>query len=204
LCDDGAVRVTWVRADARPFELSAVYRWRDAATLDVETLVTASEPLDAFESFLAVYCDASLPSPYVHVGDAAEDGFGFVNAPRSAGDWQTFPRDADAVDTIGDTRWDKLPHPVAWTVRGYFDRPLAFRCGDDGPAVVVMAPKDDCFAIMTPYDGEGHYSLYLSLFGGDVAAGQTVQAKARLVVTSDRSPAAITALYDNYLQDLAR
>ncbi|MBE0537076.1 MAG: SUMF1/EgtB/PvdO family nonheme iron enzyme [Phycisphaerae bacterium] len=199
LGDDGAVRVTWAKADGRPFELAAVYRWRDAVTLDVETFVTAAETLEDFESFVAVYCDAFLASPYVYVNS------GFMQARQAAGDWQVFPRGNDVVEMIQDGRWEKEPHPVAWTVRPHFGQALAFRKGAKaGPGVVVMAPPQDCFAISTPYSGESHYSLYLSLFGGDVAAGTTAQAKARLVITTETTPAAIGDLYRGYLKDLGR
>ena len=41
LLADGAVQTTWPEAADRPFEMSAVYRWKDPQTLDVETTVTA-------------------------------------------------------------------------------------------------------------------------------------------------------------------
>ena len=50
---DGAVQTTWPEAADRPFEMTAVYRWKDPQTLDVETTVTARKDLLKFESFLA-------------------------------------------------------------------------------------------------------------------------------------------------------
>ncbi len=199
LQDDGAVRVTWGRADDRPFELAAVYRWRDETTLDVETFVTAVETLEDFEAFVSVYCDAYFELPYVNVGS------GYMQARQSGGDWQMYPRGEDVVGMIKDGRWGKEPHPVDWSVRPRFGQPAAFRRGAQAsPGVVVMAPREDCFAVATPYAGEEHYSLYLSLFGADVAAGTTAQAKARLVVAAETSPSAIGALYRGYIKDLGR
>ena len=70
--------------------------------------------------------------------------------------------------------------PVNWKIMPEFQLPLAFRRGaGSGPAVVVMAPRDDCFAVSTPYQGESHYSLYLSLFGRDIKAGESATARKR-------------------------
>jgi hypothetical protein len=65
-----------------------------------------------------------------------------------------------------------------------------------------MAPPDDCFALSTPYEGESHYSLYLSLFGRDVKAGETVEACSRLVVATAVSNDQILNLYEKYLKEL--
>jgi hypothetical protein len=45
----------------------------------------------------------------------------------------------------------------------------------------------------------GHSSLYLSLFGRDVPAGQTATAHCRLVVGKDLSDATIVQRYADYL-----
>jgi hypothetical protein len=45
----------------------------------------------------------------------------------------------------------------------------------------------------------GHQSLYLSLFGRDVRAGQTARADARLVVGRGLSDAEVVKRYADYL-----
>jgi hypothetical protein len=50
-----------------------------------------------------------------------------------------------------------------------------------------MAFPEDCFAIATPQENEGHRSLYLSLFGRDLAKGQTLRARTRLVMLSSEA-----------------
>jgi hypothetical protein len=82
--------------------------------------------------------------------------------------------------------------------------PIAMRRSSKGtPVAVLMAPPDDCFAISTPYEGEGHYSMYFSLFGRDIKAEQTARAHLRLVVTSDASDRQILGLYRKYIKDIA-
>jgi hypothetical protein len=67
-----------------------------------------------------------------------------------------------------------------------------------------MAPTNDCFALATPYnktppDGvAGHRSLYLSLFGQDLAAGQTASAHARLVVSQALTEDDAVSRYRHY------
>ena len=67
-----------------------------------------------------------------------------------------------------------------------------------------MAPPEHCFAISTPFAGEGHFSLYLSLFGRSVSAGETAHARARLVIADAPTDAEILSLYELYMKDLAK
>ncbi len=198
LLDDGAVEITLPAAEDRPFELIAVYRWNGPETLDLETTIKAGVDLSNFEIFLASYCSASLPSPYVRARG------GFLLAERSYGDWLTFLRDGAVAKLLRDGRWEKEPYPVTWTPVDEFDEPVAFRRGAASvPRVVVMAPRQDCFAVSMPYSGESHYSLYVSLFGRDLKLGAAAQAKTRLVVTMARSGRDILDLYRAYMKQLS-
>jgi len=203
LLPDGAVEVSRPAAPDRPFELIAVYRWAGPATLDLETTVKACEDLDDFEVFLASYFHEALPSPYVYVAADrdAEGKPGFMLAVKSRGDWQMFPRDDGVLGMIRDGRWRKEPYPVNWVVMPQMAAPLCLRRSTDKSlGVVVMSPVTDCFAIATPYEGETHYSLYPSLFGRDIQAGQTVKARARFVVTTEASDRDILTLYQDYIR----
>jgi hypothetical protein len=114
-----------------------------------------------------------------------------------------FPRAEDVLHMIQDGRWDKEPNPVKWTIMPPLAAPIGIRfAASGGLAIVLMAPPEDCFAISTPYEGEGHYSTYFSLFGRDVRAGQVVKAHCRLVVAENLTDDQIGALYNEYLKDL--
>jgi len=205
LLDDGAVEITLPAAEERPFELIAVYRWASPGALDLETTIKPSKDLSHFEIFLASYCSESLPNPYVCAqADSGGNGqVGFLLAEKSFGDWLMFPRDKAFVPIIRDGRWEKEPYPVTWTVMPQFKLPVALRRGaDSAPAVVVMSPRQDCFAVSTPYQGESHYSLYLSLFGRDVKAGASATAQSRLVVTTAHSDRDILGLAREYFAHL--
>jgi hypothetical protein len=206
LLPDGTIQVTWPEADDRPFEVIAVYRFRGNSTLDVETIVKTGKDLSKFEVFLASYFHESFPLPQVFVTpDAKIVGKRiFMTAKKSFGNWQMFPRNYDVVQIIRDGRWEKEPNPVDWKIMPPIAKPIALRRSSKAaPTAILMAPPDDCFAISTPYEGEGHYSLYFSLFGCDIKAGQTARARLRLVVTNVASNREILNLYKKYMEDLS-
>ncbi|MBX2813749.1 MAG: hypothetical protein KTR25_18170 [Myxococcales bacterium] len=66
-----------------------------------------------------------------------------------------------------------------------------------------MAQREDCFALYTPYGKESHYSHYLSLFGRDILAGETVSATARLVILSDPTEEEIVEAVEDFLATTA-
>ena len=114
-----------------------------------------------------------------------------------------FPRNGDVVPVIQDGRWQKEPHPVEWAIMPDMQMPIGFRRSTKMDlTVILMAPQDDCFAIATPHRGERHYSLYLSLFGCDLKAGQTAKAHSRLIITTDISDSEILSLYQKYMEDI--
>jgi hypothetical protein len=198
---DGSVETYWPSAQDHPFELRAVYRWTAPDTLDLETSVLARTNLTRFESFLASYFSESFTNACVLARlDGSE---GLVTADRDSGVWQAFPRDDEAVSIIKDGRWKFPPSPVDWIIRPRLAKPIGLRrCLANNLQVVVMSPPQDCFAVLTPFDGEGHRSLYPSLFGKDLRAGQTVRARARLVVGTNPASDAIGPLYAAYLRQI--
>jgi len=206
LLPDGAVQVTWQRAHDRPFELAAIYRLRDDSTIDVETIVNAGKDLSKFEVFLASYFNEAFPLPQVYVAASPEtkDKPTFLTAKKSFGNWQMFPRNADVLSIIRDGRWQKEPNPVDWKIMSAMAMPIALRRGSqEAPMAILMAPSNDCFAIASPFEGEGHYSIYFSLFGRDIKAGQTARARMRLLVTNAASDGEIIDLYQKYMKDIA-
>ena len=205
LLPDGAVQVTWPEGDDRPFEMVAIYRFHDSSTLDVETTVKANEDLSKFEVFLASYFHESFPLPQVFVTPDPKivGKRTFMTAKKTFGNWQMFPRNYDLLSIIQDGRWEIQPNPVDWKIMPPMAKPIAVRRGSkEAPTAILMAPQEDCFAISTPYEGEGHYSLYFSLFGRDIEAGQTATARLRLVVTNVASNREILKLYQKYIKEI--
>jgi hypothetical protein len=205
LLPDGAVQVTWPSADDRPFEMVAIYRLRDSSTLDVETIVKADKDLSKFEVFLASYFHETFPLPQVFASPDPKivGKRTFMTAKKTFGNWQMFPRNYDFLSIIQDGRWEIQPNPVDWKIMPPMAKPIAVRRGSkEAPTAILMAPQEDCFAISTPYEGEGHYSLYFSLFGCDIEAGQTATARLCLVLTNVASNREILKLYQKYIKDI--
>lgn len=206
LLPDGAVQVTWPEGPDRPFEMAAIYRFHDSSTLDVETIVKPSKDLSNFEVFLASYFREVFPSPFVYVAANRETQGkpGFLLAKKSFGDWQMFPRNQEVLPVIQDGRWQKEPNPVRWVIMPSLAAPVCLRRGAGTDLVVVlMAPPGHCFAIATPYEGESHYSLYLSLFGRDVKAAETAKARSRFTITTGVSDRQILELYRSYTKEFS-
>ncbi len=205
LLPDGAVESSWAADQAHPFDLKAVYHWAAPGTLDVTTSLTAKKALSRMEVFLASYF-VGFAQSLVYVKACPETGGkpGFLEAKKAAAVWQMFPRDDDAVKLITDGRWKRPPSPVDWKVMPPLAGPMGMRRNAKaGLTALVMAPPGDCFAVATPYGDEGHGSLYLSLFGRDIKAGETATARSRLVIGREITDEKAIALYDGYLKEIA-
>ena len=205
LLPDGAVTVYWPMEKEYPFEITAVYHLKNETTLDLETTVKAQKDLQNFEVFLASYFNENFRAPFVYTSSNPETKGkpGFILARKSFGDWQMFPRDNEVLQIINDGRWQKEPNPVNWTIMPYLEAPICIRRGDTSvPTIILMTPPEDCFAIATPYQGESHYSLYMSLFGRDVKAGQLLKSHCRLIIAADVSDKQILDLYLKYIKEL--
>ena len=199
LHNDGSVEVHWPSAEDRPFELSAVYRWVTPDTLDLETSVQAKTNLAKFESFLASYFADCFTNSSVYVRSNNQQWL--EPADKSFGVWQAFPRDDEAVSIIQDGRWKLAPNPVDWVIRPRLANPLAIRgCPANGLRAVLMSPPSDCFGVLTPFEAEGHRSMYLCLFGQDLKAGETARARARLIIVSKLPDAEVVRACDTYLK----
>lgn len=198
---DGSVEVRWPSTAERPFELSAVYRWTTPDTLDLETRVLAKTRLPRFESFLGSYFTETFTNACVLTRIHGQKVF--TSADRGAGVWQAFPRDNKAASIIQDGRWKFPPSPVDWAVRPRLARPLGLRSSPPtGLQAVIMAPPRDCFAVLTPFETEGHRSMYLSLFGQDLRPGQTARTRARLMIRTGLEKKDLERLYAAYLRQI--
>ena len=186
--------------------MTALYCFSGLETLDLTTSVKAAADLEKFESFVASYFSKSLPASSIYVEGSPKSAGKpiFQTTEKSAGIWQMFPRNRKVVPIIKDGRWKQLPHPVDWAIRDNLAAPLGIRRGKDGaPTAILMAPPKDCFALSTPFAGEGHRSLYLSMFGRDVKAGQTATARCRLVIAKSPTDQQILELYKKYTAQLS-
>jgi hypothetical protein len=200
LLDDGAVELRWRPEAVRPFEMRAIYRWSAPDALDLVTQITPQTNLTRFEVFLASYFAEPFTNAAVYLKPPeANVPPAFAPADAAHGPWQMFPRDPAAVALISDGRWQLPPNPVEWTLRPFLAAPIVVRRAPaSNLAVVLMTAPEDGFAIAMPHQTEGHYSVYLSLGGRDVNAGETVRLRSRLWVATGPTDAQILEQYERW------
>lgn len=66
----------------------------------------------------------------------------------------------------------------------------------------MMSPPEDCFAVSTPHQAEGHYSMYFSLFGRTLKAGEPARARVRIMLMTAATDKKILDAYKAYLRGL--
>jgi hypothetical protein len=196
---DGSVEYVWPADKENPYLMRALYRWADEQSLDIEITVTAQKDLEDFEVFLSTYLKGTDRS----YGYTKSKPKRLMEALESEGTWHLFPRDAKAEDIVLDGRWKKPLYPVDWVIRPEFAGALGLRRDSQtGSTALVMAHAKDCFAVSMSYGTEPHHSLYLSLFGRTIKAGETDTARARLVLGEELSDEEVIELYQSYLREI--
>ena len=211
LLADGALEITFPGDAECPLAAKGVFRWTAPDTLDLETTIEAKADLPKFELFLSNYVGKTF-DVWVYT---KPNRFSKKDPPSLLrGDWNEFvdgcylmyPRDLAATQIIYDGGWEFPPSPVQWAVSRYMAAPLAVRRDEQaGLSLVWMSPPEDAFAVAVPYnktppDGvAGHSSVYLSLFGRDLAAGETAVARSRVVIKKDLSNEDAVRLYEAYV-----
>jgi inhibitor of cysteine peptidase len=209
---DGAMEVFWPAGEEHPLEITAVYRWSRPDSLDVVTVVKPLQDMPRFEIFVSSYYEKPFRArAYVTPPGDAAAGPRFVpldRTPDAQARYVMVPRDEQALAMIRDGRWTYPPNPVEWDVIRWLAAPLVMRRDEtSGLTALMMCPAEDCFAVSSPWnpaspDASGYRSLYLSLFGRDVKAGQTARARCRLVVAQNLSERAAVECYERYLKEL--
>jgi predicted secreted protein len=208
---DGALRVSWPAGEDHPLEITALHRWTRPDTLDVETTVKPLEDMPQFEVFLSSYYEKAFRAR-VYAKRPADSSAAprFVpidRTPESKGGYVMIPRDEAALGMIRDGRWTFPPNPVDWDVIRWLAAPLVMRQdATGGLTALMMTPPEDCFSVSSPWnpatpEAGGYRSLYLSLFGRDLKAGETARARCRLVVAQNLSDRDAVALYEQYLKE---
>jgi hypothetical protein len=199
LLPEGAVEVNWKAYDVRPFDMKAIYKWTAPNILDLKNSVTPKNNMQKFELFMASYFETLQD---VSVYAKVEGQSKFITATQADGHWHAFPRDEESIKIVRDGRWKRPPNPVDWVIRPPLAGSLAMRRDvKSGLTALVMAPPSECFAICVPFSGEGHRSIYLSMFGGDLKAGEASTVRLRLVIGREITDQQAVTLYETYLKE---
>jgi hypothetical protein len=211
--DGGILEIRFPPAPTHPMEVVGKFQWRSADTLDLETTVKAADALPRMELFLSSYFaqgfDASVCVSRNIYGQGPTEAFMSADwSPLLDGNYLMFPRDAKSLLMMYDGRWSIPPNPVTWAFLRYMAAPVAVRRNaKSGLTAVLMSRPEDCFAVSMSYNKQppdgvaGHKSLYLSLFGQDLAAGHVARARCRLIVGKDLSEGTILERYRQYVAE---
>ncbi len=206
---DGAVEVHWPPAPDHPVEITGIYRWKRPDTLDLEIAFTPQREIAECELFMSSYFTKTFrASVYLRgSGDEPARWVPVDRTPRSTRQYVMFPRDEAAVKRIQDGRWKIGSSPVDWEIERSMAAALILRRDTrQGLTAVVMSPPGDCFAVASPWnpatpEAAGYRSIYLSLLGRDLRAGETARARCRLVIAKLTDQEALQR-YQDYLREL--
>ena len=210
VAENGAVDVHWPAAEEHPLEITGVYRWTRADTLDLDITVKPQCDMPMFELFMSSYFGKTfMAQVYTKRRGASEPSFEPIDKKtETPGGYVMYPRDDEAVQMIRDGRWKLGSNPVDWAVEPYLAAPLVLRRDtENGLVAIMMCPPDDCFAVASPWnpatpEGGGYRSLYLCLFGRDLKSGGTARARCRLVFGQNIDNQQALELYQAYLKEL--
>jgi len=198
---NGTALIQWPATTDRPFSMEARYRWSAPNTADLVIQVSATTNLTKFEAFLSSYFHDSFNQCGVLCRTNLSSGkkADWIAAEKRWGDWLMFPKNDSAITLIKDGRWQLLPNPVNWIIVPSFAKPIGYRSSAASISAIFMAPEADCFALACPHQAEGHYSLYLSLFGREIKAGETARARVRMVINAKKDVETVEQLYSDWL-----
>ena len=198
LLDNGSVEVKWIADDKHPFDLQIVYRWATPQTLDAVVSVSAKKSLSGFEVFMTCYFNG-----FNLCQGSGKDGL--VGADLKYGHWLCFPRDDAARKVVADGRWKHPPNAVEFIPIENYKYPLCMRANlDNGLTGIMMSTPQDCFAVLMPHHEDKHYSLYCSLFGYDITAGQSATSKCRVVIGRNLSEKEMVKAYKEFVEKIER
>ena len=207
------VEAEWTATETHRAEMTARYEVHRPNAVDLTVTVRSRGTYAGYELFLSSYFDKSL-RPHVYLrprsGQAADLVVPTVN-DVFRGTVLVFARDAHAARPCLDGRWDRKEGPTP-TVQmcpvRHYARCVAFMADPDRQlGVVLMARPCDGYAISTRYHADREddrlttYSAFdLSLFGGDLVAGDERTVKVRLAVTPlDGELSQPVKLYEEFL-----
>jgi hypothetical protein len=129
--------------------------------------------------------------------------------PMIHGIWPFFPRDEADANLLTDGRHQKGRWYWRMAVGRRYGMPMAF-FNKGEVDVLVMGRPEDVYAVGVTYEGDpetdnvaAHRSLYLSMFGEDLVAGEGRRTQMRMIIGefgSDQNKHA--ALYEAFLNDV--
>ncbi len=209
---DGAVQIDWLPKEEHPLEITATFRWKSPTTIDLDVVVKPQQAMPNFELFVSSYFDLKFKAfVYAKPMRPPEANPSFVAAdvnPLVQGSYLAFPINRRAAQMFFDRRWAPESGFVPWSVTRMLGAPIGMkRDAESDITFLFMSRPEDCFAIDMSYNMDppdniaNHSSVYLSLYGRDIEAGESAQAHVRLVVERNLSDRRAIELYEQYTNE---
>ncbi len=191
------LRVVWRPRLAHLAQVAMDVTPREPNIIDVDFEVVGHQHYPKYEILLSNYFTEHFsggayvqPPPYVTERPPMGEFVRPNNEPIYRDMYVGFPRDEASAHILSDGRWQSGRNWTRFLAARYYAHPVGVYSQVDGPLdALVMGLRDDVFSVSMAYSAIGgldrvakHYSLYLHLFGEDLAPGALWRTRTRLIV----------------------
>lgn len=210
--EDGII-FTWMPTIRRQAKVKVKFTFRQPNIIDMDMWVETLTNYPGFEILLSAYMAPGFESGvYVakeEFGAIESEQIRLVDQPMIHGIWPFFPRDEAGANLLTDGRHQKGRWFWRMAIGRRYAMPLAFFSKNKVDAILMGRPED-IYAVGATYKGDaendgvaGHRSLYLSLFGENLKAGEGRHTQMRMIIDDFASDAEKhKELYRSFLKDM--
>ena len=207
------VTLTWLPTIRRQANVTIRFTFREPNIIDMDMSVESLANYPGFEILLSAYhAPGFVSGAYVakeEFGPVVPEQIRITDQPMIHGIWPFFPRDEAGANLLTDGRHQKGRWYWRMAVGRRYGMPMAFFNKGDVD-VLLMGRPEDVYAVGATYEGDpetddiaAHRSLYLSLFGEDLVAGEGRRTQMRMVIGKFGSdPKKHASLYEAFLNDV--
>jgi len=207
------VTLTWLPTIRRQANVTIRFTFCEPNIIDMDMSVETLTNYPGFEILLSAYLAPGFVSgAYVakkEFGPVVPEQIRITDQPMIHGVWPFFPRNEAGANLLTDGRHQKGRWYWRMAVGRRYSMPMAF-FNKGEVDVLVMGRPEDVYAVGVTYEGDpetdniaAHRSLYLSMFGEDLVAGEGRRTQMRMIIGkfgSDQNKH--TSLYEAFLNDV--
>jgi hypothetical protein len=207
------VTLTYLPTVRRQAKVIIRFTFRQPSIIDMDISVETLANYPGFEILLSSYqAEGFVSGAYVAKREfepSEPEQIRITDQPMIHGVWPFFPRDEAGANLLTDGRHQKGRWYWRMAIGRRYALPMAFFSKGDVD-VLLMGRPEDVYAVGATYEGDAktdnlaaHRSLYLSLLGEDMAAGESRRTQMRMIVGECGSdPTKHIALYESFLKEV--
>ena len=209
--DDGITMIfsPSIRLQAK---IKVKFTFKEPNIIDMDLWVETLTNYPKFEILLSAYLAPGFESGvYVaekEFGPNVAEQIRLTDQAMIHGIWPFFPRDEAGANLLTDGRHQKGRWFWRMAIGRRYGMPLAF-FSNDGVDAILMGKPEDVYAVGATYKGDAsdnvadHRSIYLSLFGEDLKAGEGRHTQMRMIVGNYGSnPEKHQELYQTFINEV--